>query len=114
MDWVSSLPITWTGSGLTGQITVHKGVISKGAEKHPLDGVAARVESGSAAESHLTLGGVLKHGAFSDKARKIKGGESYLVVEGPGFFWSVEVDPKKRKAAVDFAAQVNDTVRKAG
>lgn len=114
-DWLTSGPVATFG-GLTEKIWLYRDglVYIKEGAKQPFDGVTARVESGSAQESHLTLGGVLKHGAFSDKARKTTGGECYLIVEGPAFFWQVEVDRKSRKEATDFAAKINDTVRKAG
>lgn len=113
MDWVNSLPIVYTGSGLTGQVAVHKGQISRGSESYPLEGVAARVESGSALESRVTLTRLVALGVFAVAAQKKSGGESYLTIEGPAFFWSVEVDRKKHKEAVRFATQVNDAVRKA-
>lgn len=113
-DWLLSGPVASYG-GFMDRIALYKDGLESTKEpgRKPLAGVSARVESGSELESHLTLGGVIKHGAFSDKARKTTGGESYLVIEGPDFYWSAEVDRKDRKTAVDFAAKINDTARKA-
>ena len=111
-DWLLSGPAATYG-GLMDKVLLYNDRIESTQGKEPLAGATARVESGSAAESHLTLGGVLKHGAFSDKARKTTGGESCLVIEGPGFYWSIEVARENRKAAVDFAAKVTQAAKKA-
>lgn len=83
-------------------------------EEQPLAGVTARVESGSDIQSRVTATRLLAIGVFAFAAKKKKGGEAYLTIEGPDFFWTAEVDRKKRSDAVKFAGKVNDAARALG
>src|SRR5690554_2939951 len=106
-DWVADAPV-----GMFSDVTLRKGRVQRGREEHPLDGVVARVESGSDLEKRVTATRLIALGVFAFMAKKRTGGEAYLTIEGPGFFWTVEVDRKKRSQAQAFAAKVNDQARR--
>lgn len=110
-DWLANAPLATFG-GLTDQVVLHKDRVQRGGEDHPLTGVTARVESGSDLEKRVTVTRLVALGVFSLMAKKKSGGEAYLTVEGPDFFWTVEVERKKRAQAQSFAAKVNDQARK--
>lgn len=93
-------------------LTLHRDRVTKGGDTHPLDGVTARVEVGSDLEKRVTATRLVALGVFAFAAKKKTGGEVFLTVEGPGFFWTIEVDRKKRGDAQAFAAKVNDQARK--
>ena len=98
---------------------LHRDKISKAVslserEEHPLSGVTARVERGSDLEARVTATRLVALGIFAFAAKKKSGGESYLTLEGPDFFWTTEVDRRKTDGAYAFAAKVNDRVRKLG
>lgn len=80
-------------------------------ETHALDGVTARLESGSELESRVTATRLVALGVFAFAAKKKSGGESWLTIEGPDFFWTLKVDRDKRAAAQKFAAAVNQQSR---
>lgn len=94
-------------------VTVYRDRIERGGESHPLDGVTARVETGSDLEKRVTVTRLVAIGVFALLAKKKSGGEVYLTIEGPNFFWTIEVDRKKQPDARTFAAKVNDQARKA-
>lgn len=100
-------------SGRDGTIRLHLGVLVKGDESHTVAGAKARVESGSDLESRVTLTRLVAVGIFAFGMKKKSGGESFLTVEGPDFFWAVEVGPKEKSDAIRFAAAVNDASAKA-
>jgi hypothetical protein len=83
----------------------------KGAESHPLGGVSARVERGADLEKRVTATRLVTMGVFALAAKKRTGGEAYLTIEGPDFFWTITVDPKTQPDAREFAAKVNDLAR---
>lgn len=107
-SWLASAPVA-----LFLPVELYKDRVEKDKEAHPLAGVTARVESGSDLQTRVTATRLLAIGVFAFAAKKKSGGEAYLTVEGPDFFWTVEVDRKKRSAAQAFAAQVNNHVRRA-
>ena len=94
-----------------GGVTLYANRLTHGREIKDLEGVQARVESGSEIQSRVTATRLLAIGVFAFAAKKKSGGESYLTIEGPDFFWTIEVDRKKRSEAVAFAAKVNNQVR---
>jgi len=94
-------------------VVVTTEAIAKNKEVHALGGVVARVEAGSEIRSRITATRIVALGIFAVAAKKKTGGESYLTIEGPEFFWSLDVDRKTRDAAVKFAAKVNDQAKKA-
>lgn len=106
-EWVASAPVA-TFSG----VALGKDYVQRGSEKYPLDGVTARLESGTDLQRRVTATRLVALGVFAFAAKKKSGGESYLTVEGPDFFWTIEVDRKKRSDAQKFAAKVNDQARK--
>jgi hypothetical protein len=97
--------------GLYRTMQIKDGTIRKGRETHPVAGVRATVESGSALQSRVTVTRLLAVGLFALAAKKTRGGEMWLLVEGPDFAWTVEVDRKDIAAARHFAAFVNQAAR---
>ena len=83
--------------------------ISKGFEKKPLNDVTARLESGSELQARVTMTRLVALGVFAFAAKKKKGGEKYLTIEGPDFVWTAEVkrDKKDIDKAMKFINQVN-------
>lgn len=108
--WAAKAPVATFG--LTDQLVLRRDRISRGKDEHPLEGVTARVENGSDLEKRVTVTRLVAFGVFAFAAKKRTGGESYLTVEGPDFFWTVEVDRNSQGKARAFAGQVNDTARK--
>lgn len=99
-------------TGYFADLTLHRDRITKGGETQPLAGVTARVEAGSDLKKRVTATRLVALGVFAFAAKKKTGGEVFLTIEGPEFFWTVEVDRKKRGDAQAFAAKVNDQARK--
>ncbi len=95
-------------------IRISGGQISKGRDGGPLAGASARVESAGEIDRRITATRLLLTGPFALAMRKKKDKrELYLTVEGNGFAFMVEVDPKKSLAARKFAAHLSDLARKA-
>jgi hypothetical protein len=87
--------------------------ISKGKDSKSLSGVVARVESGSELQSRVTATRLLAFGVFAFAAKKKKGGEKYLTIEGPDFVWTAEVkrDKKDINKAMNFVSQINSNAK---
>ena len=102
--------------GAKEEITLFPKKVRKGGailgEEQPLTGVIARVEDGEALQKRVTVTRLVAIGVFALLAKKKRGGESFLTVEGPGFFWAIEIDRKKKNDAIKFAGKVNDQVKK--
>lgn len=83
--------------------------ISKGFETKPLNDVTARLESGSELQARVTMTRLVALGVFAFAAKKKKGGEKYLTIEGPDFVWTAEVkrDKKDIDKAMKFINQIN-------
>lgn len=94
-------------------VSIYRDRVERGGESHPLGEVTARVESGSDLEKRVTLTRLVGIGAFALLAKKKTGGEAYLTIEGPDFFWTEEVDRKRRPDAQRFAGAVNNWARQA-
>lgn len=90
---------------------------AKGAKAHAdqirRSGVGARVESGSDLERRVTATRLVALGVLAFGAKKKRGGESWLTVEGPDVFWTEEVKRGDAAKARKFAAAVNDAAKKA-
>jgi len=85
-----------------------------GNERVPLVGVSAQVESGSALEKRVTATRLVAMGGVGGLLFKKKsGGESWLTVEGPESFWTVEVPRGEEAKAREFAAKVNEAAKAA-
>lgn len=97
--------------GYFADLTLYRDRIAKGGQSHPLEDITARVESGADLEKRVTLTRFVALGALSLFAKKRTGGESYLTIEGPDIFWTVEVEHGKRPQAQAFAARINQAVR---
>lgn len=87
-----------------------KSSIQRGSEIKSLDNVVARVESGSELQSRVTVTRLVALGVFAFAAKKKKGGEKYLTIEGPDFVWTAEVkrDKKDINKAMNFITQINN------
>ena len=83
--------------------------ISKGCEKKPLNDVTARLESGSERKARVTMTRLVALGVFAFAAKKKKGGEKYLTIEGHEIVWAAEVkrDKKDIDKAMKFINQDN-------
>ena len=97
------------GSGEVGRVR-DKGV---GHDRVPVVGVSARVESGSELEKRVTATRLVAMGVFAFGAKKKRGGESWLTIEGPDVFWTVEVDRGGERKAREFALKVNEAAVRA-
>ena len=98
------------GSGEVGRVR-DKGV---GHDRVPVVGVSARVESGSDLEKRVTATRLVAMGGVGGLLFKKKsGGESWLTVEGPDVFWTVEVDRGGERKAREFAVKVNEAAVRA-
>ena len=84
-----------------------------GHDRVPVVGVSARVESGSDLEKRVTATRLVAMGVFAFGAKKKRGGESWLTVEGPDVFWTVEVDRGGERKAREFAMKVNEAAARA-
>lgn len=109
-DWVADAPV-----GVFGEVTLRKNRIQKtqgfGKEEFPLTGVVARVEDGEALQKRVTMTRLVALGVFALAAQKKSGGESFLTIEGPEFFWTIEVDRKKKNDAMKFVGKIAATVK---
>jgi hypothetical protein len=97
------------GVFVTGDTIKHK------RESGPLAGATARVESAGAIRQRATVtravftGGL---GALMFK-KKVDERELFLTIEGQGFAWVIEVDPKRGLKAREFAAKINGAAQSA-
>ncbi|RSX55860.1 hypothetical protein D2E26_0423 [Bifidobacterium dolichotidis] len=85
--------------------------IECGAESRSLSGVHAEVLPGSELEARVTATRLLLIGIFAFAFKKKKGGEKYLLIEGPDFAWMSEVSRKQVSEAMHFAVEVNNRVK---
>lgn len=92
-------------------ITLYGDSIGKGRERYPLAGVTASMEQGSELEKRITATRLVMLGVFALAAKKSKGGEWFLTIEGPRFTWVVEVPRKEIGKARKFAGQVSSQVK---
>lgn len=94
-------------------IRLYKDSITCKGEQHKLTDVRASVEDGSALESRVTLTRLLAVGVFAFAFKKRRGGEKYLVIEGPDFAWLAEAKHKHIREAMRFAVAVNNAAKQA-
>lgn len=103
-----------TGAGAFEQMILRKNDVNytqSGEGWKPLDGVVARVESGSEVESRITLTRLALLGPLALAAPKKNGGEKFVTIEGSDFLWCMEVPRKRAGDAVRFAAKVNNQAK---
>ena len=105
-----------TSSSSAFGFTLTNNSIQKGAEEKSLNNVVARVESGSELQSRVTMTRLVALGIFAFAAKKKKGGEKYLTIDGPDFVWTAEIkrDKKDINKAMNFAAQINTNAKNTG
>lgn len=80
---------------------------------HPIAGVSASLEAGSALESRTTLTRWAIAGPMALAMKKKSGGEWFLMIDGPDFQWAIEVARDKVAKAREFAMKVNTLARQA-
>jgi len=84
-----------------------EGIVSYKGQKYPLP-AHATVETQGQLQSRVTVTRLLLTGPFAFALRKKRDNrELYLTVEGDGWAFVVDVDPKKGLKAREFAALVN-------
>lgn len=89
-------------------VEVKKGEIRHGRDRVPLAGARVTVDSAGEIDRRITATRLVLTGPFALAFRKKKDRRGlYLMVEGPGAAFVVEVDPKKGGEARSFAAKVN-------
>lgn len=93
------------------KVNLYRGQVEHKRESHSLEGVTARVEDGSELESRVTMTRMAALGLFAFAVKKKRGGEKYLTVEDPDFFWTLEVEREKQGDARKFAAKINNAAR---
>jgi hypothetical protein len=108
-EWAAKAPVATFG--VRDQVALYKDSVKRGAERFPLEGVSSRVEAGSDLETRVTATRLIALGIFAFAAKKKRGGEVFLTVEGPEFFWTIEVDRKDQSKAREFAAKVTNQAR---
>lgn len=111
-DWAAKAPVATFG-WLTLYADRVRNLDSKQKGEYPLAGVTASVESGEALSQRVTLTRFAAMGLLSLAAKKKSGGESYLLIEGPDFAWTVEVKRGDQPKAQKFAAAVRSAAAKA-
>ncbi|AHB31610.1 hypothetical protein ArV2_gp67 [Arthrobacter phage vB_ArS-ArV2] len=107
-DWLVSAPIATHGKYVLTREKVEK--IGEGS--HSLAGVTALVESGEALSQRVTLTRFAAFGLLSLAVKKKRGGESWLLIEGPDFAWTEEVKRGDQVKAQKFAAAVRAAAAK--
>ncbi|MBC3191662.1 hypothetical protein H7X46_11380 [Pseudonocardia sp. C8] len=82
------------------------------AEERPVAGVSASVDNTGGVSGRATLTRTAIPGAHGWQ-KKVDTRETWLVVDGPDFQWSVQVEQAKASQARAFAAQITTAGRKA-
>ena len=75
-------------------------------------GVNATLEEGEALEKRITATRMLAVGLYALAMPKKTGGTKYLVVEGPDFFWSMEVGHDQIQEAMGAVSVINNQSRR--
>lgn len=110
-EWAANAPVTTFGYLVLYKDKV-KNLDPKQKGEYPLAGVSAAIESGEALSKRVTLTRFATMGLFSLAAKKVSGGESYLLIEGPDFAWTTEVEHGDQPKAQKFAAAVRAAAAK--
>lgn len=89
---------------------------SDGSEERKSDlvGVSASLESGEELQSRVTVTRLLLFGVYAFGAKKKRGGEKFIVVNGPNCFWALEVKGQDANAAMSFVAEINQAAKSVG
>lgn len=96
-----------------GGIAVHGDTVKHGRESGPLAGAHASVDTAGEIDKRITATRLVLTGPFALAFRKKKDKrELYLTIEGDGFGWVVEVNPKEGKKAREFAVAFNAAASK--
>jgi predicted nucleic acid-binding Zn-ribbon protein len=97
-----------------GPVRIYGGKVfnDKTGEGGGINDAHATVETSGEIEKRITATRILATGVFALALRKKKDNrELFLTVEGEGFAFVVEVDPKKQAEARQFAAKINTAAR---
>jgi hypothetical protein len=109
-EWATKAPVATYGM-LTLYPDRVRSLYAKQKGEYPLAGVTAVVESGEALSKRVTLTRFAAMGLFSLAAKKKSGGESYLLIEGEDFAWTVEVKRGDQAKAQKFAAAIRSAAK---
>ncbi len=91
-----------------GGVKIKDGMVIHRQGRGPVAGARATVDTAGDIDRRITASRLLLTGPFAFGLRKKKDNrELYLTVEGEGFAFVEEVDPKKGKQARAFAARLN-------
>lgn len=103
-----------TGRGCAGVYLDGREIVW-GAERRPVTGVTATVDTAGNINRRVTATRLVAVGVFALALKKKQDDrEVFLLIDGPDFQWVVDVDPKKAAEARKFAARVNTAGRFAG
>ena len=105
-EWLEKQPVA-----VFLKVNLYRDRVEHEGESHSLEGVTARVEDGSELEPGVTMTRMAALGLFAFAVKKKRGGEQYLTVEGPDFFWTVEVEREEQGDARKAAAKINNAAR---
>ena len=85
--------------------------ISDGAIDRPLYGVQASLDDAGNARKRVTATRAAAVGVLALAAKKAEPGDHFVIVDGPDFQWSVQIDNASVSAARKFVTAVNTTAR---
>lgn len=106
-DQISAPPRLSPGAVTFGKITIVDGRVRTPGGDGPVKGATAMVDSAGAIDRRVTATRLLLTGPFAFGLRKKKDSrELFIMVAGDGFSYVEEVNPKKRKQALEFAAKL--------
>jgi len=99
---------------LNSTLAVVDGEIIHGRDHHSLAGARATVDSAGAIDKRVTATRLILTGPLAFGLRKKKDDrELFLLVEGDGFGFVEQLDPKKQKDAREFASRLNAAASRA-
>jgi Short C-terminal domain len=110
-NWAENTLTTKNGKS----IKIRDGEIAFGKEGGPIAGARATVDTAGALDKRVTATRLILTGPLAFGLRKKKDNrELYLLVEGNGFAFSAEIDPKRGALARKFATRINALGQEAG
>ncbi|MCT8158184.1 SHOCT domain-containing protein [Bifidobacterium polysaccharolyticum] len=93
------------------QLLLYGDHISDGAIDRPLYGVQASLDDAGNARKRVTATRAAAVGVLALAAKKAEPGDHFVIVDGPDFQWSVQIDNASVSAARKFVTAVNSTAR---
>lgn len=93
------------------QIVLYSDHISDGGISKPLPGVTASLNNADNARKRVTATRAAAVGVLALAVKKSEPGDHFVIIDGPDFQWSAQVDNPSLSDARKFVTQVNNTVR---